>query len=211
MADNRLPSTQILNDGNFNNPELQVTQETQNDWSRIRLNNAHQGGFWDIACAPDNVTLNIFTSFTNGHNTISIVPHIVTVDGTFNVVNGAKQFIQDHPTDPEKEIAYVSLEGGEAGTYVRGTATLAGGEACIELPEHFALVTSDEGLTMHLTPVGGWLQVYVAELSTTRCVVREAEGRDGRFDYLVHGVRAGYEDHTPVRARTRRPEPALIG
>lgn len=114
---------------------------------------------------------------------------------------GTKQFIQPYPTDPSKFIAYTSLEGPEAGTYIRGTTELVNGEAVIELPKHFSLVTSEEGLTVQLTPLGEWLQLYVVERSTTKIVVREANGKDGRFDYLVQGVRKGYEGYQVVRER----------
>ena len=123
-----------------------------------------------------------------------------TVTGTLQVW-GLKQFVQLDPHDPTREIAYVSLEGPEAGTYIRGTAQLVDGEAVIELPEHFSLVTSEKGLTVQLTPLGEWLQLYVMERSTTRIVVREANGKDGRFDYLVQGVRKGYEDYQAVQER----------
>jgi hypothetical protein len=46
------------------------------------------------------------------------------------------------PSDPGKEIVYVALEGGEAGTYVRGTGQLNDGKAVLALPEHFRLVTA---------------------------------------------------------------------
>jgi hypothetical protein len=116
-------------------------------------------------------------------------------------VRGQKRFVQDYPGDPTKEIVYVSLEGPEAGTYIRGTAQLQNGEAVIELPEHFGLVTNDEGLTVQLTPLGEWLQLYVIEKSAKRIVVREANGKSGRFDYLVMGVRKGYEHHQVIRPK----------
>ena len=114
-------------------------------------------------------------------------------------VEGVKYFIQYDPTNPERGIAYAALEGPEAGTYIRGEAELVNGEAVIELPEHFALVTSEEGLTVQLTPIGEWLQLYVVELSPRRLVVRETQGKDGRFFYLIQGVRKGYECFQPVR------------
>jgi hypothetical protein len=62
-------------------------------------------------------------------------------------------------------------------------------------------VTGDDGLTIHLTPRGEWLQLYAVELSTTQCVVREAQGKSGSFDYLVHGIRKGHEDHQVIREK----------
>jgi len=120
-------------------------------------------------------------------------------DGTIRAAR--KEFVADHPTDPTKSIVYVSLEGPEDGTYIRGTAQLQNGEAVIELPEHFGLVTNDEGLTVQLTPLGEWLQLYVVEKSAKRIVVREANGKSGQFDYLVMGVRKGYEHHQVIQPR----------
>lgn len=124
----------------------------------------------------------------------------LAVNGDFRAT-GAKFFIQEHPTDPSLVISYASLEGPEAGTYIRGTAQLVNGEVTIELPEHFALVTSDEGLTVQVTPLEECNGLYVAEKSSRRIVVRELLGgkSNARFDYLVQGVRKGYEDFVPVR------------
>jgi hypothetical protein len=126
------------------------------------------------------------------------------VDGDLRVEGdlfkgGTNHFIEDHPQDPAKEIVYASLEGPEAGTYIRGTAQLVNGEAVINLPEHFSLVTSDEGLTVQLTPAGEWLQLYVVKKSTQRIIIHEVNDKNGQFDYLVQGVRKGYENHQVIR------------
>jgi hypothetical protein len=120
------------------------------------------------------------------------------VDGNIKKT-GTVMFVEDHPQDPTTEIVYVCLEGPEAGTYIRGTAQLINGEAVINLPEHFSFVTNDEGLTVQLTPVGEWLQLYVVEKGAQQFIVREANGKSGRFDYLVQGVRKGYENHQVIR------------
>ncbi len=134
----------------------------------------------------------------------------VTVQGNLDVqtdlnVTGTKNFVQDHPHDASKEIVYVSLEGGEAGTYTRGSAQLRDGVARIELPEHFSLVTHTEGLTVQVTPttaVRGML--YVAEKLHDHIVVKSshASDSDATFDFVVHGVRDGFEDHQVIRERT---------
>jgi len=124
----------------------------------------------------------------------------VQVNGDL-AVTGNKAFVQGHPTDPDREIVYVALEGGEAGTYVRGSGQLQSGKAVLALPEHFGLVTASEGLTVHLTPRGQWLQLYVVELDTAQLVVREAQGKSGTFDYLIQGVRRGFEQHEVIRSK----------
>jgi hypothetical protein len=101
-----------------------------------------------------------------------------------------------HPTDAEKAIVYASLEGGETGTYYRGTARLAGGTARIELPEHFSLVTEEEGLTVQVTPRADCKGLYVAEVTTRHIVVKELQGgtSDAPFDFFINGVRAGQRE-----------------
>jgi hypothetical protein len=117
------------------------------------------------------------------------------------VVYGQKQFVQPHPNDPEKIISYIALEGPEAGTYIRGTAEIVNGEAVIELPEHFSFTTCEEGLTVLLTPVDCWLQLYVTEKSTQKIVIKEASDKSGNFDYIVQGVRLGHEGHQVISTK----------
>ena len=89
----------------------------------------------------------------------------------------------------------------KAGTYVRGSAELVNGQAVITLPDHFGMVTSTNGLTVQLTPRGAWLQLYATAVSVNGITVRETEGRSGKFDYLVQGVRLGYENLPVIRDR----------
>ena len=122
-------------------------------------------------------------------------------------VDGNKQFIHPHPTDPTKNIIYVCLEGGEAGTYIRGSAQLNNGTAVIDLPEHFGLVTGPKGLTVQITPrdVVASCYLYAESVTPTSLVVKEANNgtSDAKFDYLVQGIRIGYEDHQPIQTKER--------
>src|SRR6266700_67918 len=124
----------------------------------------------------------------------------VEVQGNLSAT-GTKPFVQANPTDPTREIVYIALEGGEAGTYLRGSGQLQSGKAVLALPEHFGLVTENSGLTVQLTPRGQWLQLYVVELDTAQLVVREAQGKSGVFDYLIQGVRRGSEPHEVIRTK----------
>jgi hypothetical protein len=124
----------------------------------------------------------------------------VTVSGNFTVT-GVKNFAMVDPADAQRAIYYASLEGPEAGTYFRGTAKIKNGEAVIELPGYFSRITETERMTVQLTPVGDWGQLYVAEKTPERLVIRVAPGTsDLTFDYLVQGVRKGYLDFEVERA-----------
>jgi hypothetical protein len=119
--------------------------------------------------------------------------------------NGEKNFVQNHPYDADRVITYASLEGDEVGTYTRGTARLHDGEATVTLGETFKWVTNpDIGLTAHLTPHGDCRGLYVESLTTSELVVREREGgtSDTVFDFVVHGLRIGFEETSRVREKT---------
>jgi hypothetical protein len=105
---------------------------------------------------------------------------------------GTKSFYEPHPTDPEKVIRYVSLEGNESGTYFRGTAHVVHGQAVITVPEDFRIVTDEEGLTVQLTPVGVLTMMAVESEDLNQITVRSS--KDVTFHYLVQGVRRNYKD-----------------
>jgi hypothetical protein len=118
----------------------------------------------------------------------------VTITGNLTVT-GTKAFATVDPADSKKAFHYVALEGPEAGTYFRGTAKTVNGEVVISLPGYFSRITECERMTVQLTPVASWGQIYVARKSPDEIVIRTAEGSpDLEFDYFVQGVRKGYLD-----------------
>jgi len=121
---------------------------------------------------------------------------------------GIAQFVQNHPYEKDRVIAYTSPEGDEAATYTRGTARLVNGEARVMLGETFKWVTNPEiGLTAHLTPRADCKGLYVASLTTSEMVVKELQGgtSDATFDYLVYGLRIGFEEASVVQEKIGRP------
>ncbi len=110
--------------------------------------------------------------------------------------DGAKYFVEPHPTDPTKEIRYVCLEGPEAGTYFRGTARIVGGFATIEVPEDFRMVTSASGLTIQALPSGDLAVLACVSKDLNRIVIKGSA--DVEFDYMVNGVRKAFADHQPI-------------
>lgn len=123
----------------------------------------------------------------------------VTVTGNLTVT-GTKNFAMPDPADKSKALYYVALEGPEAGTYFRGTAKTVNGEVTIELPGYFSRITENERMTVQLTAVGKAGQLFVAEKSAEKLVIKVAEGsEDLEFDYLVQGIRKGYLDYEVER------------
>lgn len=119
-------------------------------------------------------------------------------------LSGAKNFRVPHPQDDTKEIWYAALEGPEAAMYARGTATLVNGEARITLPEHFAVLAAEKGLTVITTPLSAASTgLAVVEKSTGYFVVKELMNGTGtyEFDWEVKSVRKGFEDYEPVRQK----------
>ena len=127
---------------------------------------------------------------------------------------GAVSFVQNHPYDKGEVIVYAAPEGDEVAVYTRGSARLVDGEAHVALGGTFPLVADpDVGLTAHLTPRGDPVPLSVESLSPTELVVRGPAGSDGAFDYLVFGLRIGFEEMAIVRPKEREaflPEQAAI-
>lgn len=115
----------------------------------------------------------------------------------------------DHPTQPDKEIWYASLEGPEAGAYVRGTASLINGEAFVPFPDHFTEVCGQEKITIQLTP-RHWdtYGLAVVEIKSNGFVVKELKGETGsfEFDWEAKGIRKGFENYKAVISKSDLPE-----
>jgi len=116
--------------------------------------------------------------------------------------NGTVAFIQNHPGDPSKVIVYNAPEGDEVAVYTRGSGRLANGVARVALGETFALVTNpDIGLTATVTPRGEPIPLAVSEVSPGELVVRGPAGSDAAFDYMVWGLRIGFEEQSIVQPK----------
>ena len=116
--------------------------------------------------------------------------------------NGSVAFVQNHPGDSSKVIVYNAPEGDEVAVYTRGSGRLVNGEARVTLGETFALVTNpDIGLTATATPRDEPIPLAISGLSPGELVVRGPAGSDAAFDYLVWGLRIGFEEQSIVQPK----------
>jgi hypothetical protein len=113
---------------------------------------------------------------------------------------GAVSFVQNHPEDDSKVIVYHAPEASEVAVYTRGSARLENGVAHVALDETFQWTANpDLGLTAHLTPRGPGADLHVQTVSTTELVV--AGSQNIEFDYMVWGLRIGFEESAPVQKK----------
>ena len=134
--------------------------------------------------------------------------------GSYKILgNGGVSFVQNHPEKDDEVIVYAAPEGNEVATYVRGRARLQSGEARVRLDDTFHWVTNPEiGLTAHLTPRGEAVPLAVVSLTTEELVVSGPPGgpHDVAFDYIVYGLRIGFEEQSIVQKKTRdAPIPSM--
>jgi hypothetical protein len=125
-----------------------------------------------------NATTNInIGSIVTGHvNNIRIYGNIGINTGANSAyqlqVNGAfaattKSFVIPHPTKPEKQLRYGSLEGPENGVYIRGR--LKGDK--IQLPEYWTKLVDPDSITVNLTPIGKYQKLYVEDIINNTVII----------------------------------------
>ena len=125
--------------------------------------------------------------------------------------NGTKQFVIDHPLDPEnRDLRHVCIEGPEAAVFYRGSGCLAGGRAEVELPGYFEALTRAEDRTVMLTPVAedgeAVTPLAASPVREGRFTVRAVDGSNPgqRFSWQVMAVRADVEPLEAERVKAGR-------
>jgi hypothetical protein len=126
------------------------------------------------------------------------------VAGTFTATT--KMFVQPHPTDPSKEIRYVSLEGPHSEIYFRGTAQISQGVARIPIPEHFRFVAVPDSYSTLVTPLGGMATVAVLSEGEDGIVIQAS--RNVKIHYVVYAEREAVRNPDPIVENIHfRPDP----
>lgn len=113
-----------------------------------------------------------------------------------------KQFIMDHPEQPDKTINYACIEGPEAAAYERGTARLIAGQATVRFSSHFEFVINPFTMTVMTSPWSADSKgLAIVDRSATGFVVKELNGGTGNysFDWEAKAVRKGWEDYQVIQ------------
>jgi len=125
------------------------------------------------------------------------------VNVTGSLTKGSGTFVQPHPSDPSKEVAYAFFEGPEHAIFLRGKAKLVKGRATIITPEYFRFVAgNDEDITVQFTPRSiDTFGVAAVQVTKDSIEVRELKGgkHTYEFDYFITAKRGGFEGHQPIQ------------
>jgi hypothetical protein len=100
---------------------------------------------------------------------------------------GSKTFIIDHPTNENKHLVHVCLEGPEAGVYYRGKGEIIEGDCVeIELPNYVHSLAYD--FTIQITPIynGRIITLNAGEVEDGKFKVY---GENSKFYWTVYGKR----------------------
>jgi hypothetical protein len=159
-----------------------------------------------IQGSPNNGAISVFDAAGAAANTAK-AQMFVDENGRGTLVADVKHFRVPNPALADTDIVYACIEGPEAAAYIRGTAELVNGACTVALPDHFAGVIAERGMTVHVTPLSAEsLGLAVVQKSPRSLVIQELHSGTGTysFDWEVKGIRAGYEDYQVIRPQSER-------
>ena len=93
-----------------------------------------------------------------------------------------KSFDIPHPSKENHRLRYICLEGPAADVFVRGKIR---NNSVIELPDYWKDLVDEESITVNLTPIDYFQQLYVKKIEDNKIYI------DGgsNFHYVVYGER----------------------
>jgi hypothetical protein len=106
-----------------------------------------------------------------------------------------KKFDIPHPTKEGWRLRHICIEGPTADVYVRGKLKDSN---IIELPEYWRKLVDPETITVNLTPIGAYQELYVDEIEWgTRITIKTNSGSSINCYYTVYGERADTDKNIP--------------
>ena len=126
---------------------------------------------------------------------IDYVASGTTLLWTNAIANSKKSFDISHPTKENHRLRYVCLEGPSAEVYVRGKLK---DENTIDLPDYWKGLVDPESITVSLTPIGTFQELFYEELEWCSTIkVVNASGGPINCSYTVFAERKDTERNIP--------------
>jgi len=97
-----------------------------------------------------------------------------------------KSFDIPHPSKENHRLRYICAEGPSADVFVRGKLK---GQSTIELPDYWKDLVDEESITVNLTPIGQYQELFVAKIEGTQIHIRNNSAGAINCSYVVYGER----------------------
>lgn len=140
---------------------------------------------------PSN-SKDVIYAVTNGSGRAGFFGGDVFISGALSV-GGAKNFLIDHPLDPENKILRHScIEGPEMMNIYKGRSKLKNGKVEIILPEYFDALNHPEGREINLTPINGWSPLFLeGKIEDNKFVIKTTNSGnpEQEFSWIIYTVR----------------------
>jgi len=185
MADFTLEPRQIAG-ADCGDVETQGRLSTRYDYIVKSIQNE---GFYDETCEPwlhghaqiDNLQVN---SQINGAGSVAVSGNVSSNGGTHMLSNKKDlPFDMPHPNKKGWRLRHVCIEGPEIAVYCRGKVPANG---VIDLPSFWEGLINPEDMTINLTPIGIWQELFVKEIRWGKqVVVRNNAGGPIHADYHI--------------------------
>jgi hypothetical protein len=128
--------------------------------------------------------------FLNGVVTLAGVGNLAT-QVNLGISSPAKPFDIPHPTKKDYRLRHTSLEGPEIAVYYRGKLENAN---VIELPEYWSGLVNAETISVNLTPLGVYQELFVEKIEWGKnIIVKNREGGAINCYYTVYAERKDME------------------
>ena len=162
-------------------------------FSYIFKGNADEDNYPEDACPPyyhktaqiDSIQVN---AALTGTGYVAVGGEVSSNAGGHILSNKKNQpFDMPHPNKKGWRLRHVCIEGPEIAVYCRGRVS---GNGVIDLPSYWDGFVDTEDMTINLTPIGSWQELYVKEIQWgKKVIVRNNAGGPINADYHITGRR----------------------
>lgn len=151
----------------------------------IQVNTAITGS---PTCTLGATTIGAITG-TTANFSGAVTASEVTAGGI--TLTSRKAFDIEHPTKKGWRLRHICLEGPESAVYYRGKMQDTN---VIHLPDYWFALVDPESITINLTPIGLYQELYVEKISWGKnIIVKNREGGPIHCHYVIYGERTDGE------------------
>lgn len=133
--------------------------------------------------------------FINGYLNVASFVVAPKYFGDISACSGKKDFDIPHPTKNGWRLRHVCIEGPTADVYVRGKLE---DSSIINLPEYWKGLVDPETITINITPIGFYQELFVEKIEWgSRVIIKNNAGSSIKCYYTVTAERIDVEKNIP--------------